>query len=143
VAVSEVGGVGDAPAQIEHAAGLDDLEHATDRGRDQRAVEMHDHGLTQQIVVNTGRDAGETGQFGVHESEIRIAPARFGQQPLRCIKASGGKAVRIQPGDLAAAAAADIGGGAILDEEAPDDVLQIDRRRLLVPLLANDDASLS
>src|SRR6201999_3554107 len=51
------------------------------------------------------------------------------------IEAGGDKTVGIEPGHLAAAAAADIGGHAAVDEEAPDDVVQIDRRRLLVPIL--------
>ena len=80
-------------------------------------------------------DTGEIGQLRVDEFQIRIAPARFGEQALGRIEPCGRISIRIQPGHLAAAAAADIGGGAALDEETPDDVLQIDRRRLLVPLL--------
>src|SRR5665213_1777063 len=95
---------------------------------------MHDHGFAQHIVVSIGRDAGESGQLRMHEFEIRIAPARFRQQAIRRVEAGGRKAACIEPRHLAAAAAADIGGPAALEEEAPDNVLQIDRRRLLVPL---------
>src|SRR6202012_2610881 len=68
------------------------------------------------------------------EFEIRIASARFGEQAFRGVEAGCDKTVRVEPGHLAAAAAADIGGKAASEEEALDDVVQIDRRRLLVPI---------
>ena len=41
----------------------------------------------------------------------------------------------MQPGDLAAAAAADIGGSAAAHEKPLDDFLQVDGRRLTEPVL--------
>ena len=125
---------GDAPAQIENAARLDDIEHAGDRRRNLRAVEMHDHGFAQHIVVSVGRDAAQLRQLRMREVEIRISRARLGQQTVGRVKSHSRKTIRIQPRHLAPAAAADIGGRAALDEEALDDVVQIDRRRLLVPV---------
>src|SRR6185312_4593665 len=61
-------------------------------------------------------------------------PARFVQQTLAGIEADGWKTVGIEPGDLAAAAAADIGRGPAPDEKPLDDFLKINRCRLTVPV---------
>jgi hypothetical protein len=95
---------------------------------------MHDHGLAQHIVEGVGGDADEIGQFGMREFQMRIARARFGEQPVGRIKPLREKSVRVEPGNLAPAAAADIGGQATLEEEARHDGLQIGGRRLLVPV---------
>jgi hypothetical protein len=103
-------------------------------GANQRAVEMHDHGLAQHIVVSVGRNAGQIRQLGVRKLQMRVARACFRQQAIRRIKTLGRKSVGVEPGDLAAGPAAGIGSGSTLDEEAIDHVVQIDRRRLLVPV---------
>src|SRR5579872_34864 len=68
------------------------------------------------------------------EFELRIAPARLGQKTLRGVKSFRRKAIRVQPRDLASAAAADISGQAARSQKASDDVMQIGWRRLLVPV---------
>ena len=131
--VALIGALGDAPAQIENAARLDDIEQTADRRRDLLAVEMHDHGFAQHVVE--GADAAQLGQFGLRELERRVTPPRLGEQAFRGIEADGRKTVRMEPGDLAAAAAADIGRIAAADEKPLDDFLQVDRRRLTEPVL--------
>ena len=76
-----------------------------------------------------------SGNSALRELEAGIAPARFAKQAFRGVETRGGKPVGIEPGDLAAAAAADIGRIAAADEKPLDDFLQIDRRRLVVPVL--------
>src|SRR5579872_2288166 len=66
------------------------------------------------------------------EFELWIAPARLGEQTFRCVKSFGWKAARIEPRHFAPAAAADVCGCATRNEETPDDVMQVRRRRLLV-----------
>ena len=34
-------------------------------GRDPRALQMHDHGLAQHVIVGAGGDAAQIGQFGM------------------------------------------------------------------------------
>jgi len=55
--VTLVAACGNAPAQIKNAAGLYDVEHAADRRRNLRAVQMHDHGFAENVVVRIGGDA--------------------------------------------------------------------------------------
>ncbi len=105
--VALIGALGDAPAQIENAAGFDDIEQAANRRRNLLVVEMHDHGFAQHVVE--GADAAQFRQFGMRELEGRISLARLVEQAIRGIEAHRRKAVGVQPGDLAAAAAADIG----------------------------------
>ena len=81
------------------------------------------------------RDAAQLGQFGLRELEGRIAPTRLAEQAFRGVEAYGRKSVRVQPGDLAAAAAADIGRIAAAHKKPLDDFLQVDGRRLIVPVL--------
>ena len=66
---------------------------------------------------------------------LRISRTRLGQQAFGGVESDRRKAVLVEPGDFAARATADIGGHPALDEEAPDDLVQIDRRRLLMPIL--------
>src|SRR5579863_117525 len=68
------------------------------------------------------------------EFELWIAPARLGQKTLRGVISFRRKTIRVQPRDLASAAAADVGGQAARGEKALDDVMEIGWRRLLVPV---------
>ena len=131
--VALIGALGNAPAQIENAAGLDDIEQTANRCRNLLAVEMHDHGFAQHVIE--GADAAQLGQFGMRELERGISPARLVEQPFGRVEAHGRKTVRMKPGDLAAAAAADIGRGAAAHEKPLDDLLQVDGRRLAEPVL--------
>src|SRR5579871_2773983 len=133
--VAHIRALGDAPAEIENATGFCDLQHPAHGWRDLRSIEMHDHGLAEQVVVGCGCDRLQGRQFGPRKCQLRIAAARLREQAVGCIEALGRIAVGSEPGHLAAAAAADIGGPAALDEKARDDVMQIGRRRLLVPVL--------
>src|ERR1700684_1942482 len=66
--------------------------------------------------------------------EKPISRTRLGQQTLRSVESLGGKTVSVQPRDLASAATADIGGDAARNKVALDDVVQVGRRRLSVPI---------
>ena len=68
------------------------------------------------------------------KGEVRVARPRLRQQPGGRIVAHGRKSVGGQPGDVAAAAAADVGGRA-RPEEPPHDVVEVGGRRLVVPVL--------
>ena len=63
-----------------------------------------------------------------------MPPARFVQQAFAGIEACGRKTIRIEPGDLAATTAADIGRIAAPDKKPLDDFLKINRCRLTVPV---------
>ena len=84
--VALVGALGDAPAEVENPARPDDVEHAANRWRDQRAVEMHDHGFAQQIVVSVGGDTAQLGQLRMRELKFRISRAGLGKKSDRSIK---------------------------------------------------------
>src|SRR6478736_4122544 len=133
--VAKIGIISDAPAQIKNAAGLDDFEQATDRRPDLRAVQMHDHGFAQHIVKTARGNAAQIGQFGRREFQARISLARFREQAFRGVETCSGETVGVEPADLAATATADIGRRPASDKKPLNELLQIDGRRLFVPLL--------
>src|SRR6478752_3601876 len=118
--VALVGALGDAPAQVEKSTRLDDVEHAAERRRDQRSVEMHDHGFAQEIVVGVGGNAAQLGQLCKRELKIGISRACLGKESARSVKTLRRKTIRVQPRHLSPAAATDIGCCSTLDKEAPD-----------------------
>ena len=68
------------------------------------------------------------------EGKLRVARTRLRQQAGGRVVAHRGKSVGGKPGDVTAAAAADVGGRA-RPEEPPHDGVQVRGRRLLVPVL--------
>ncbi len=95
---------------------------------------MHDDGLAQHVVECRVLNPRELRQRGGFEGAVRIAGARLGEQPLRRVVADGGETMGAEPADLAATAAADIGGAPRL-EEPLDQRMQVAGRRLFVPIL--------
>src|SRR6516162_8575910 len=118
ICVAQVRALGDAPAQIKNARRLCDVEQAVHGWRDQRAVEVHDHGFAQYVIKCIWGDAGKLRQFGMRKFEVGIAAARFLEETVGGVKTFRQKSVGIEPGDLAPAAAADIAGPAASNEEA-------------------------
>ena len=134
--VAQVGIIGDAPAQIKNAAGLDDVEQAADRrprsARSSRCMITVSHSTLSKRARQCRSDRA------IRHARISspdIAGALPSSKPSEASKPAAGKTVGIEPADLAATAAADIGRIAASDEKPLDDFLQVDGRRLFVPVL--------
>ena len=96
--------------------------------------QVHDHGLAQDIVEAGGRDAVQPWQARLLKPDARMASPRLGQQAFGGVEARRRKPMIVQPGGVAAAAAADVGRRAA-PEVFPDQGMHVRRRWLGLPVL--------
>ena len=127
---------GDTPAQIQRPARSEDARERVHRGTNIGKRQVHEHRLANDVAKRACTERIQTRERRRLEPPARKAPPRFVAQTFRGLEAHAGIAVRVEPVDIAAAAATDIGARGAGREETPPQHPDILGRRLREPIVA-------
>ena len=140
--VALVGFFCNTPAYVQNSAQLQNRDQPAHGRCDLITRDVHHDRLAQHVVKRTIVNPYKVRQGGTFKRQARVAGARLIEQRLRWFIADDLKTIGRKPRHLAAAARADIGSAARL-EEAFDERVQIARSGLLVPFRAKALAAAS